>query len=44
MIQASETVGFMRKSSPGQCFVTIHDMDNGFGKCWSMPRKSVASK
>ena len=26
-----ETAAFMRKVSPGQCFRTIHDIDDGFG-------------
>ena len=36
MIRASETAGLMRKISPGQCFVTIHDVDDEFrnsGEC-----------
>ena len=43
-IEASETIGFMRKNFPGQCFVTIHDADlTGFehaGACreYTLPR------
>ena len=27
MIETYEAVGFVRKISPGQCFETIHDLD-----------------
>ena len=45
VIQAGETAGFMKKISPGQCVMTSHDMDDGFGGAgWSMPRTYVTSK
>ena len=31
MTQTGETPGFVRKVSPGQLSVTIHDLDDGFG-------------
>ena len=31
VMDATETAGFMSKISPGQYFVTLHVMDDGFG-------------
>ena len=35
VIKTCENAGFMRKISLGQYFVTIHDMDDGFGSAGS---------
>ena len=44
VILTGETAGFMRKISPGQCFVTIHDLDDGFGGGAGVCREYTASR